>query len=149
MDMKKLTLREEAVMYCIWKAKRPVTLSEIISSATAGNDWKVSTTYKTMDSLIEKGYVAETGYIVSGKKLARLFAPQASVEEYSVAWGVDRLMRYKTLNRFSAIQAVVSFLSEESEDNDVLIAELKTIIASLQDDDTSSVTGMRENKRMM
>ena len=145
MEIKKLSLREEAVMDVIWEVNRPLTLAEIISNAPGGDDWKTTTTYKTLDSLMKKQYVVENGFIHSGRKLARLFVPIISAEDYAVVRVTDRIKKHKTQNQIGAARAIVSFLAKENIDNDKLVAELEVIINQLKKGDTRSLLTAEDN----
>ena len=145
MEMEKLSLREEAVMDVMWEVNRPLTPAEIISNAPEGEDWKITTIYRVLRSLMEKKYIAENGFFHSGRKIARLFAPIVSAEDYAIIRVADRIKRHKIHDQIDVARAIVSFLSQEDSDNDKLVAEMKDTIDPFKKGDTRSTLNAEDN----
>lgn len=76
-----LTKSELEVMTVLWKADKPLSRNEIITSSER-KSWKDSSIHILLNSLLEKQAIKEDGFARSGKVWGRLYAPNIACDEY-------------------------------------------------------------------
>jgi len=132
MKLAPLELKEEEVLSILWKAGKPMISSEVVANIEEGHVWKTNSFHLIIKSLIEKGYVNEAGYVRSGKRIARLFAPAVTQEAYSSMCVVEQLNKYSANGQQGTLRAIASFLLEkDGKQGKQVIQELEKIIGEL------------------
>lgn len=77
----KLTKSELEIMDVLWKAERPLSRSDILSSAQ-NKTWKDNSIHILLNSMLKKEAIVEAGFTRSGKVWGRLYAPNITIDEY-------------------------------------------------------------------
>ena len=132
MALDALTQKEEEVMNVLWKLGKPSISSEIVANMEEDHMWKANSFHLIIKSLINKQYVEEAGYTRSGKKIARLFAPLISLENYSSARVVAELKKYSSNGQKDTVKSIAMFLVDKPEYGDNILAELEAIMKELK-----------------
>ena len=68
-------------MTVLWNANAPLTSPEILR-LSVDKSWRDASLHRILNNLLEKGAVAEHGFIKDGKSISRTFVPAISCEEY-------------------------------------------------------------------
>ena len=76
-----LTRNELQFMTVLWHSDTPLTSAEILGRSV-DRTWKDASLHIILNRLIEKGAVAEHGFVKDGKVIARTFVPALSRECY-------------------------------------------------------------------
>jgi len=76
-----LTLNELQFMTVLWCADAPLSSSEILKRSV-DKTWKDASLHTILNKLIDKGAIAEHGFVKDGKSISRTFIPALSCEEY-------------------------------------------------------------------
>ena len=76
-----LSLNELQFMTVLWCADAPLTSTEILKRSV-DRAWKDTSLHTILNNLLEKGAVAEHGFIKDGKSISRTFIAALSCEKY-------------------------------------------------------------------
>ena len=76
-----LTKNELQFMTVLWCADAALTAAEILKRSV-DKEWKDASLHTILNNLLEKGAVAEHGFVKDGKIIARTFVPAVSREVY-------------------------------------------------------------------
>jgi len=76
-----LTLNELQFMTVLWCAGAPLASAEILKRSV-DKAWKDASLHTILNKLLEKGAIAEHGFVKDGKAISRTFVPVLSCEEY-------------------------------------------------------------------
>lgn len=79
-----LTKSEDQVMNILWNAKKPMTQLQIREQAGSTDTklFKDRSIFAILNGLLSKNYIQEAGFVHSGKKISRTFAPTQSRAEW-------------------------------------------------------------------
>ncbi|MCL2392447.1 MAG: BlaI/MecI/CopY family transcriptional regulator [Oscillospiraceae bacterium] len=122
-----LTKNELQIMTVLWHVGKPLTGAEI-RQQSAEKTWKDGSIHIILNKLLEKGALAEHGFIKDGKTIARTFVPAISRKDY-----------YETHFAGYApedIPDVFSALLHTAEDDAELAGKLKDIIRAWEHKET-------------
>lgn len=121
--------REEAVMNILWDHNIPMTTNDILKNFNTEECSEI-TLYKTIQSLVEKGYLEVAGLVKCTKTYSRQFVPAISKEQY-----YSSLLISKGLNKNSLADLTAAFLgvSNSESKNAEVISALEEIIATLKE----------------
>lgn len=76
-----LTKSEMEIMDVLWGSDKPLSRSDLLSRSEE-KTWKDSSVHILLNSLLEKGAIAEAGLVRRRKTYGRTFAPTMTREEY-------------------------------------------------------------------
>lgn len=130
MNIKKdVNAREESLLNFLWNKNVPMTNSDMLEELEA-EGWKQITLMKTVQSLIEKGYLEVVGLEKSVKTYARKFIPTISkgtfYSQMIMEKGIDE-------NSILDIMAALIGADEKSKDGaEQIIEVLEGIIEELK-----------------
>jgi predicted transcriptional regulator len=114
-----LTRNELQFMTVFWCVNTPLTSTEILKRSVDKN-WRDASLHTILNKLLEKGALAEHGFIKDGKSIARTFIPVLTCEEY-----------YETLfagHTTAEIPMILSALMRREDLNTETIDKLEKII---------------------
>ena len=77
----RLTKSEAEIMNVLWREGRALSRSEILT-LSVDKTWKDSSIHILLNSLMRKGFIAEDGFVRSGKVWGRLYAPAITMDDY-------------------------------------------------------------------
>jgi BlaI family penicillinase repressor len=76
-----LTKNELQFMAVLWDTDAPLTGTEILKRSV-DKSWKDTSLHTILNNLLEKGAIAEHGFLKDGKAISRTFTPTLSRKEY-------------------------------------------------------------------
>lgn len=76
-----LTKSEMEIMDVLWGADKPLSRADLLSRSEE-KTWKDSSVHILLNSLLQKGAIAEAGLVRRSKTYGRVFAPTMTREEY-------------------------------------------------------------------
>jgi predicted transcriptional regulator len=114
-----LTINEMQFMTVLWCAETPLTSSEI-RSQSVDKTWKDASLHTILNKLLEKGAIAEHGFVKDGKAISRTFVPVLSCEKYYEEFFSGHMTK--------AIPKIFAALMSRSDFDNDTIAELEDII---------------------
>ena len=114
-----LTKNEIQFMTVLWCADAPLTSTEILKRSV-GKAWKDNSLHTILNNLIEKGAIAEHGFIKDGKVIARTFIAALSCEKY--------YQEFFSTYPIKIIPIIVSVLIRRPDLDDETLAKIEKII---------------------
>jgi predicted transcriptional regulator len=76
-----LTINELQFMTVLWCAGTPLTSTDILKRSV-DKTWRDASLHSILNKLLEKGAIAEYGFLKDGKAISRTFVPVLTCEEY-------------------------------------------------------------------
>ena len=76
-----LTKSEMEIMDVLWAADRPLSRADLLTGSEE-KSWKDSSVHILLNGLLEKGAIAEAGFVKRSKTYGRTFAPTLTREAY-------------------------------------------------------------------
>jgi predicted transcriptional regulator len=76
-----LTINELQFMTVLWCADTPLTSTEVLKLSVE-KTWRDASLHSILNNLLEKGAIAEHGFVKDGKAISRTFVPVLSCEDY-------------------------------------------------------------------
>ena len=116
-----LTKGEQEVMDVFWYLNKPLSQAELVAAAQ-GKSWKDRSAYLLLNGLLEKGFLKESGYVRSGKTIARVFEPAITCEEYLA--GLIAAQRWKA----DLPKLLQALLAQEETVSSALLANLRAVL---------------------
>ena len=115
-----LTKNELQFIGVLWRSQSPMTAPEILNSPTE-RAWADRSLHVILNNLLEKGAIAEHGFVKEGRTISRTFVPVLSREEYYTSM-LAECESEELLTLFSAVMRRRSDIGDEAVD------ELESII---------------------
>lgn len=112
----KISKREEDILYILWKADKPLLVSEIVNENIT-----LPTVHTTIRRMLQKGLVKVVNYTKSGNVFGRCYQPSISLTEYEMHEYSQILSR--KAKKFEVLLNIVENILD-SEDEDTLKKEL-------------------------
>lgn len=120
-----LSDKEEQMLETMWRAKRPLTRSEIIN-LTKNRRWKESSIHVFLNRLLEKGSIRVHDIVKTTTNFGRTYEPTFSLEEYDI---VRLKQNFKTVDpELSTISDFISFIVKSKKIDKKSVKELENII---------------------
>ena len=76
-----LTTNEFQFMTVLWDANTPLTATEVLKRSV-NKSWRDASLHTILNKLLEKGAIAEHGFVKDGKAISRTFVPALSRKEH-------------------------------------------------------------------
>lgn len=76
-----LTKSEMEIMDVLWESDKPLSRADLLSRSEE-KTWKDSSVHILLNSLLQKGAIAEAGLVCRSKTYGRVFSPTMTREEY-------------------------------------------------------------------
>jgi len=76
-----LTKNELQFMTVLWDSEEPLTASEVLKRSV-DKTWRDASLHTILNKLLEKGAIAEHGFVKDGKAISRTFIPVLACKEY-------------------------------------------------------------------
>jgi len=76
-----LTKSEMEIMDVLWESDKPLSRADLLSRSEE-KTWKDSSVHILLNSLLQKGAIAEAGLVRRSKTYGRVFSPTMTREEY-------------------------------------------------------------------
>ena len=115
-----LTKNELEIMDVLWRAEKPLSRNDIITSS-GPKSWKDSSIHILLNSLLKKEAIREAGFVRSGKGYGRTFEPTLTCGQYYSEFFSKSAQR-------TSVPLIVSALFQENEISLEDIDELEQLL---------------------
>lgn len=120
-----MTKTEYEIMKILWRANKPLLISEILEESKNAKVAKNSL-HPLLKKLINEGFVQITGHIKVAKTKSRFYAPAVTIDEYA-AHEIRDL--FKTSNKQFSLNKFLSYFVQDKESNtEEIVKELEAFI---------------------
>jgi predicted transcriptional regulator len=124
-----LTEKETIVMQQLWSRKDPMTSVDLMEQSII-HEWNEATLYRTLKTLLDKGFIQVCGMTLYSKQYARVFQATCTMEEYFVRYVQNQGCKKNVLSNFA-----MALAKNETKDKiGDLICELENVIEELKDE---------------
>jgi predicted transcriptional regulator len=122
-----LTNKETEIMWVFWKSEKALSPADIYKIIYGGSRTR-SAIYIILNSLLEKGFIADVGFIKSGKTFSKTYLPTISCSEY-LAPILREIRPYIDITKFvSSFIHSANIDSEFLDELEVRLNQLKSTI---------------------
>ena len=118
-----LTKNELQIMTVLWCADAPLTSAEILK-LSVDKTWKDASLHTILKKLLDKGAIAEHGFVKDGKIISRTFIPAITREGYYTAFFAGHMV--------NDVPMLFSALVNRADIDDETINKLAAIIQDRQ-----------------